>query len=91
MKHPLVKVWANLHRSRASLSMVIVSAAQVRWVNDVRILKCAGGFRVRCRISRWWWLTLGVWQLVVRRRVKRCLASAFSRWPDPGVVSVWVL
>lgn len=91
MAHPLVRTYGEAHRQRASLNVVIISASYVRWVEHVQIVSCDAGFRVLCRISPWWWLLLGAWHAVVRRRVKRCLDGAFTRWPNPGVVSVWVL
>ncbi len=89
--HPLAVSYSESYRLRASINFVVLSCACVRGVDVARIVRCRGGFRVRCKIRWWWWIFLGIRHLVVRQRVKRCLAGVFLKWPDPGVVSVWVL
>lgn len=91
MTHPRVRAYIGEARRNASATFIMIRLSQLLWVRRIEVKRCRGGYRVRCRIAWWWWFLLGAWHLVVRARVNRSLKTVFEKWPDPGVVSVWVL
>lgn len=91
MTHLLAKLYGERALARAVNRTVAAHALSTRWVRGVRVDAVDGGLEVVCELHPAWWMLLGAFHLVVRRRVRRRLDEALEKWSNAKVVSLWVL